>query len=140
MMKKNPSQTFYVTGQKDVNQADNITIDKAPFAQPRGSVNIPTQNNQVIDVHATVRTDDQDKKSGGTSFFPILVDSGENSSMGLSRHEKKEAEIYNTMASMPNRNITMVDQKSDEQIKLEAEYKLHKAYNRLSLPRVEKRR
>ena len=45
MMKKNPSQTFYLTGQKDVNEADNITIDKAPFAQPRGSVNVPTKNN-----------------------------------------------------------------------------------------------
>ena len=32
MMKKNPSQTFYLTGQKDVYEVDNITIDKAPFA------------------------------------------------------------------------------------------------------------
>ena len=34
----------------------------------------------------------------------------------------------------------MVDQKTEEQKKMEAEYKLHKTYDRISLPNVIKRR
>lgn len=40
-------------------------------------------------------------------------------------HEKKEAEIYHTIQSNPYRGIHLVDQKTKEQKKMEAEYKLH---------------
>ena len=41
----------------------------------------------------TARSDDQDKNSGSNSFFPILIDSDKNSTIGLSKNETKEVEI-----------------------------------------------
>lgn len=91
-----------------------------------------------MDPLATVRTEEHREKS---SILPTLeVKFDDEPASHLTQHERKEEEIYMTMAQMPSRKIHLVEQKTDEQIKMEAEHRFRSTYDRLSLPRVEKRR
>ena len=70
---------------------------------------------------------------------PSLIQDG-GSQRPLSAHEQKEEEIYKTLAQMPSRNIEFVAQKTEEQKRMEKEFKYRATYDRLSLPSVYKRR
>ena len=133
--KKNPSQTFY-----NVASQPAVTTMDQQLDMKRGSMGL-ADNSQTtinIDVMATVRTHDDQNQN---AFLPTIDLRNSKDSNELSMHEKKEAEIYQTIAtSHPNRHIHLVDQKTEEQKKMEAEHKLHKTYDRISLPDVARRR
>ena len=94
-----------------------------------------------IDPQATVRTQSVQEPKNQNAFLPVIDLSECQNSTELNLHDKKEAEIYQMMAQThPNRHIHLVDQKTEEQKKIEAEYKLKKTYDRISLPDVIKRR
>ena len=71
-------------------------------------MNTPFMN---MDPLATVRTE-QHNVPNTINLLPTL-DLNKDSKQ-LSQHERKEAEIYQTIANMPNRRIHFMEQKTEE--------------------------
>ena len=121
---RSPSQTYY------------------PQAPPINALGSPDHKDKLT-IH-----DSMEKKLSDPHFPLIIGDSrsmavGESPSPGprpLSAKEQKEDQIYRTISEMPGRKIHFVEQRNDEQRRMEKEFNLRKTYDRLSLPSVYKRR
>ena len=92
------------------------TIDHNKIDMKRGSVGLLDAKNSAakIDVMATIRTQVDADTNNKSAFLPIIDLRMSKDSNELSMHDRKEAEIYQTIAtSHPNRHIHLVDQKTD---------------------------